>query len=156
MTTGADQTGTYVHATVVVVGEAGVLIRGASGSGKSALALALLAAAEQRGLFARLVGDDRVSLLPTGDRLLARAHPAIAGLIEERGTGLLPVPYETAAIIRCVVDLAGESTTGQTARLPEVEQKTALVDSIRLPRLALDSRASAQEGARRILSLLRP
>ena len=49
----------YIHATVVLVGEAGVLIRGASGSGKSALALALMSEAGRRGLFARLVGDDR-------------------------------------------------------------------------------------------------
>lgn len=50
-----------VHGTAAVVGEAGVLIRGASGAGKSSLALALVDAAAARGLFARLVGDDRIS-----------------------------------------------------------------------------------------------
>src|SRR5579885_12565 len=45
----------YLHATAAVVGEAGVLIRGPSGSGKSSLAFALIAAAKASGLFARLI-----------------------------------------------------------------------------------------------------
>ena len=48
-----------VHASAVLVGDRAVLIRGPSGSGKSALAYALIRAAEIGG-FARLVGDDRV------------------------------------------------------------------------------------------------
>ena len=49
-----------MHATAVIYGDYGVLILGPSGSGKSALALALLARARSAGLFAALIGDDRV------------------------------------------------------------------------------------------------
>ena len=47
-----------VHASAVLAGARAVLLRGPAGSGKSRLAMALLAAA-QTGLlrFARLVGD---------------------------------------------------------------------------------------------------
>ena len=73
----------YLHASVVVIGEAGVLISGPSGSGKSSLALALIAAAEGAGFFARLVGDDRIAIACKGTRLIARGHP----LISERSKG---------------------------------------------------------------------
>ncbi|SDD16964.1 HPr kinase/phosphorylase [Paracoccus isoporae] len=85
----------------------GVLILGPSGSGKSSLALALLA------LGGRLVADDRVMLMREGQRIMARAPAPIAGLIESRGVGLIRVPHAPAEIT-LVVDL------GQTAaeRLP--------------------------------------
>ncbi|MDB5649623.1 MAG: hprK, partial [Hyphomicrobiales bacterium] len=70
-----------VHASALVVGETGILVRGRSGTGKSSLVMALLDAAARRNLFARLVADDRVCLHVAGDRLLATPHPAIAGLI---------------------------------------------------------------------------
>ncbi len=71
-------------ATCVAIGERGVLIEGAPGSGKSALALALI----DRG--ARLVGDDGVMLQALGDRLRARPHPHTRGLLEIRNLGLVP------------------------------------------------------------------
>ncbi|QLP96335.1 MAG: hypothetical protein HZY79_01495 [Rhodoblastus sp.] len=49
-----------IHASAVAVGESCVLLRGPSGSGKSAAALALIDLAGAHGLFARLVADDRV------------------------------------------------------------------------------------------------
>ena len=52
--------GTGIHATAIVYGEMGVLILGPSGSGKSALALALLARAHDAAAFGAIVGDDRV------------------------------------------------------------------------------------------------
>ena len=146
--------GPYTHATVVLVGEAGVLIRGASGSGKSALALALMAEAERHGLFTRLVGDDRVQLSALSGRLMAIGHPAVAGLIEERGTGLLPVPHEAAAVIRFVVDLPGKSGDPTASRLPPAEARRAVVSGVDLPRIEITGLLEAQEGARRILSLL--
>ena len=39
--------------------------------------------------FARLVGDDRVHVEAAGGRLLVRPAPALAGLIEVRGIGVL-------------------------------------------------------------------
>jgi predicted ATPase len=62
-----------------------VLIEGRPGSGKSALALALI----DRG--ARLVGDDGVMLVAEGTKLLARPHPHTSGLLEIRNLGLVQV-----------------------------------------------------------------
>ncbi|WP_040850329.1 HPr kinase/phosphorylase, partial [Nitrospirillum viridazoti] len=75
-----------VHATCVSVGGAGVLLRGASGSGKSDLALRLVDAG------ALLVADDQVALAadPTATLLTATAPERLAGLIEVRGLGILP------------------------------------------------------------------
>ena len=79
--------GLTVHAACVVLGEAGVLIRGESGAGKSSLALGLIEAAPAHGLFGALVADDRVRITCAHGRLVARPHPAIAGRIELRGLG---------------------------------------------------------------------
>ncbi len=98
---------TDVIASAVLVGARAVLIRGPSGAGKSRLALDLIAAA--RGgccAFARLVGDDRVHLETAGGRLLVRPAPALAGLIELRGTGILQLDYEPSAVVGLVVDLS--------------------------------------------------
>ena len=100
------------HGCVVLVGEAGVLIRGASGAGKSALALALIEAAGRAGLFARLVADDRVLLRAACGRLLARPHPALAGRVEKRGEGIVAVEHEPCGVVRCVVDLEPAGARG--------------------------------------------
>ncbi len=81
----AAQAGSTVHGTALAIGEVGLLIEGDSGSGKSSLAAALLRDAARRGCFGRLVGDDRVAIIPAAGRLIARPHPAIAGLLEVRG-----------------------------------------------------------------------
>ncbi len=96
---------TALHATVVAIGEAGVLLRGRSGAGKSALALDLLAAAAAEGRFARLVGDDRVLATLAGGRLIARPHPTLAGRIEQRFSGIVAETYEPAVVLRLAVDL---------------------------------------------------
>src|SRR4249919_3981593 len=66
MTGGALAGGTSVHATAVIHGESGVLILGPSGSGKSALALALMARATGEGAFGALIGDDRIYVRESG------------------------------------------------------------------------------------------
>lgn len=123
-----------VQANALLVGQAGVLLRGASGSGKSGVTFDLIAFALQRGVFARLIGDDRVELVNRHGRLIARPHPAIAGLIEERGLGIVEAPFEPAGVIRCVVDLIGE---GEPAcqRLPPQEALQTQLCGVTLPRL---------------------
>jgi serine kinase of HPr protein (carbohydrate metabolism regulator) len=128
----AANPGIYIHATAVAIGEAGILIRGPSGAGKSRLALELIAEARRRGLFGRLVGDDRVTIAPHGGRLVAIGHPAIAGQIESRGEGILDFSYERAVVIRLVVDLAEEAPE----RLPPARATTSL-HAILLPQLCL-------------------
>lgn len=119
----------YVHATAVAFGAGGVLIVGPSGAGKSALALALIEAARRAGRFARLVGDDRVSLVAAHGRLIARPHPAIAGRIERRGSGLEATPHEPASAIALVIDLGAPAV-----RLPE-PGAIAVLEGVELSRL---------------------
>ncbi|MFD0936192.1 HPr kinase/phosphorylase, partial [Methylobacterium trifolii] len=97
--------GTTVHATCIVVGEAGVLIRGEAGAGKTSLALALIDCVTGTGRFAALVGDDRIRLERHDGRLVARPHPAVAGLAEIRGFGIAATDWLPAAVLRLVVDL---------------------------------------------------
>jgi len=125
-----------IHATVVAVGEAGVLLRGASGSGKSSLALALIALARQAGRFARLVADDRAALCASGNRLVARPVAPLEGIVERRGLGLTPEPFTGAVVVRLLVDLTGE----EPSRMPEPEDLVDNLGGIDLPRLQLAGR----------------
>lgn len=79
---------------------AGVLIVGPSGTGKSTLALELIAAG------ARLVADDRVELFVRGNRLMARAPANIAGFIEARNVGIVEIPHVREVAIALVVKLS--------------------------------------------------
>ncbi|WP_374280085.1 HPr kinase/phosphorylase [Novosphingobium sp.] len=89
-----------VHpATCVAVQGRAVLIQGPSGSGKSALALALI----DRG--AVLIGDDGVTLEQRGNALLASPPPRIAGLLEVRNLGLLTFPVAQGVPVALVLRL---------------------------------------------------
>ena len=103
-----------VHGTGLVLDGTGLMLRGPSGAGKSLLALALLEAAETRGRTARLVADDRLDLEVAPGGLLMHAPPAIAGLIELRGRGLVGRPHLARAPLHLVVDLVP-----RLERLPE-------------------------------------
>lgn len=105
-----------LHATCVDLDGAAVLITGPSGSGKSALALGLI------GLGAVLVADDRTVLTRQQDKLIASPPATIAGLIEARGVGILPVAHVAHAPVRLVVDLAQV----EVARLPHAHSVTLL------------------------------
>lgn len=93
------------HGTLVVVGEAGVLITGPSGSGKSTLALKLLSACAGIGVFARLVSDDQVWLEACSGRLVGTVPAQIAGLIEVWGVGPKAIAYEPTAVVDLVIKL---------------------------------------------------
>jgi HPr kinase/phosphorylase len=123
--------GQALHAGCVLVGEAGVLIRGPAGSGKSLLARDLILDAERLGRFARLVGDDRVRVGERHGRLVATAMPAIAGQIEARGLGVLTMPYENSAIVRMVIDCLPE----HPPRLPAPNERTVCLCGVSLPRI---------------------
>lgn len=96
--------GEAVHATAVAIAGRALLILGPSGSGKSSLARALIAASTAHCPI-RLVGDDRI-LLTSGPRgLVARPHPRIAGFIECRGLGIVAVPFVVSAPVTAIIDL---------------------------------------------------
>ncbi len=141
-----------IHASAVVIGEAGIMIRGASGAGKSSLALALIALADQTAQFAALIGDDRLQLTVRNDRLIARGHPQLAGKIERRGQGILTLDAESAAVVRLVVDLLPPV---QAVRFPETLNPYVTLCGIGLPSLNLLSSASAYDNALVVVARLR-
>jgi HPr kinase/phosphorylase len=111
-----------LHASAVAVEGRGLLILGASGAGKSGLALRLMA------LGARLVADDRVLVDRAGAALVARAPAALAGIIEARGIGLLRAEPIASAPLALAVDLDAESP----ARMPQSREITLLGVGIQL------------------------
>lgn len=122
-----------LHATCVALphrrGWRAVLLRGPSGAGKSDLALRLIDAG------ARLVADDQTEIARRGRTLLATAPPSIAGLIEVRGLGIVPLPRDrrrASARIALLVDLVPPD---RIERLPEPARETLL--GVDLPVLAL-------------------
>ncbi len=98
-----------LHATAVAVDGRGLLITGASGTGKSSLALALI------GLGAALVSDDQTLLERAGDKVVLDCpRPDLCGVIEVRGMGLLRAPVSVRPMLQLVVDLDAD----ETQRLP--------------------------------------
>jgi serine kinase of HPr protein (carbohydrate metabolism regulator) len=123
-----------IHASAVLVGRRAVLIQGASGSGKSQLALRLLHAASQNLIpFARLVADDRAHVEAAHGRLLVRPAAALAGLIEVRGLGIRRVACEHVAVVGILVELGAHDAE----RLPTRSRTQAVLAGIGLPRLAV-------------------
>lgn len=109
---------------------AGVLIVGPSGSGKSGLALELMA------FGARLVADDRTDIAATPSGLVATAPPGLPPLIEARGFGLIPVERLASCVLRLAVDLGRH----ETDRLPQLKRMVLLGHELRLCH-AVDSRS---------------
>ena len=112
-----------IHATCVVLArlgasfdappDAGVLLLGESGSGKSDLALRMI----EKG--AVLVADDRVDLSVSEQKLFATAPETIKGLLEVRGAGISRMPHETRASVALAVRLV---PANEVPRLPEPER----------------------------------
>ncbi len=107
-----------LHACAVVIGATGVLIRGRSGTGKTALALQLVEETNRLSRFARLVADDQVFLSKVHGRLVVHRPGPIAGLAEIRGLGLVPHPSVPSAVIHLVVDIVDPE---RLERMPEDE-----------------------------------
>lgn len=119
---GAAYADAIIHASTVAAGGRAVLILGASGSGKSALALTLMAHGAQ------LVADDRTVLTTRDGVLFASAPATIAGRVEARGIGILHADALPAAPVALAVDL----DRTETARLPDPRRITLAGHEIRL------------------------
>ena len=111
-----------LHATAVAVNGCGVLIIGASGSGKSALALEMMT----RG--AALVADDRVILTAKGDKIRMTCPDPLRGMIEARGLGILHAAAAEDAHLCLVVDM--DHTEAE--RMPPDRQTAYLGQTFRL------------------------
>ena len=121
-----------VHASCVVLGEDGILIRGPSGAGKSTLARRLIDIADRAGRYGALVADDRVRLSVAGGRLIAYEVASVAGMLEIRGLGIVRTSHEPACVVRLVVDLVD----AEPERLPRPDNMEVEILHTRLPRLA--------------------
>ena len=117
----SDATSTVlVRATSVVLGttvrpfggpeEFSVLLFGDSGSGKSDVALRLIAAG------GRLISDDQTALSSNQDFLFAESVPSIAGQLEIRGVGIISLGEAAKAPIALAVELDPKAALD---RLPE-------------------------------------
>jgi HPr kinase/phosphorylase len=115
-----------VHATAVAIDGGAVLLRGPPGCGKSDLALRLIDGG------ARLIADDQAVLLRREDRILVCAPATIAGLIEVRGVGILPLDRLDEVRLALIVDLV---PAAQIERLPEPRCETII--GLAIPLLAL-------------------
>ena len=108
MSSGAQRPADAVnlHATALVLGDRGLLVTGASGSGKSLLALTLVEQERAAGRYARLVADDQVFAAKRHGRLVVFAPTPIAGMAETRGFGPSRREYEPASVIDLEVEMA--------------------------------------------------
>ena len=141
-TAGSGAASIRLHATCIELGATGVLVLGASGSGKSDLALRLIDAG------ARLVGDDRLLIERRGEQLFGRPVAPLAGLLEVRGFGIVKLPWCPESRLGLAVALQPEAAL---ARLPEPETYELL--GVLLPLLRLDPRAPSA-GAKIRLALV--
>jgi hypothetical protein len=115
-----------LHASCVAIRGRGVLLTGASGAGKSDLALRLI----DRG--ATLVGDDGVVIEARGGRLHARPGPNIEGQMEVRGLGILAFPWKEAPLVLAV------ALDQPVPRMPDEMLPFRLIEGLTLPAIALD------------------
>ena len=124
-----------IHATCIAIGHRGVLLLGASGAGKSDLALRLIDGG------AKLVADDRTLMSVENGRLIARCPASIRGLIEIRGLGIVQLPVKASVAITLVVKLGKEGP-----RLPApsfYQPPKPLMPATLPPQIALDARHAA-------------
>lgn len=137
----------------MLAGRSAVLIRGASGSGKSRLAAALIEAGEKgTSPPARLVADDRVHLFAANGRLLAAAPEPIRGKIEIRGLGVRDVDCEPLALVGLVVDLGAPDA----GRMPDNAASSVEISGVKLSRLPVAAGTDALPAVLAAISALHP
>lgn len=105
----------------------GALIEGPSGTGKSDLAIRMIATGF------RLVADDRVVVWTSGGRLYGKAPEALSGMIEARGIGIVPqTPLDFCEVV-LLVECRREP--GAVERMPD--PAAADVFGVAVPRIEL-------------------
>lgn len=122
-----------IHGTCVALGDTAAVLTGAPGSGKSDLAMRFIHETP-KDLDPALVADDQIFVTEKDGRLIASAPDTIAGRIEMRGVGIVPVPYRPEAQIRLFVDLVRPE---DVPRLPPEPLPVRAVHDIEVPVIAL-------------------
>ncbi len=103
-----------LHASAVKLGKKGILIFGASGSGKSDLSLRLIV--EHK---AKLIADDRVNLKVCRGKIVAAAPTLLKNKLEVRGIGIINLKAANSAVIDMSVRLANNRE--EIDRLPAAD-----------------------------------
>lgn len=119
MTDNSDQLvqGQLMYGTVVAIDGWGVLLRGKSGTGKSDLALRLIATGAQ------LVADDQIRLSIEEGLVQASAPRALAGMLEVRGVGVVSVAAAARAPLALIINLVPQE---EVPRLPDARTDNIL------------------------------
>lgn len=141
-----------IHASCVALGDMGILIEGAPGSGKSDLVLRLI---DEPGygcadtlLRGRLVADDQTLIERRGNDLIASSPKPIAGLFEIRGQGIVKVHHLCDVKLALAVKLAPAS---EIERMPEASFRH--IAGVALRAIAIDpGKASAPARIRAALT----
>ena len=110
-----------MHATCVDVNGSGVLIVGHSGSGKSSLAINLLA------LGSKLVADDQCELQKKNNRFSVSKPASLPNSIEIRGVGLVSVPMVVETSLDWVVNM----DEAEKERMPDL--RFTEIDGYKIP-----------------------
>ena len=110
-----------MHATCVDVNGSGVLIVGHSGSGKSSLAINLLA------LGSKLVADDQCKLVKKNNSFCIFKPASLPNSIEIRGIGLVSVPMVVETSLDWVVNM----DEAEKERMPDL--RVTEIDGYKIP-----------------------
>ncbi len=129
-----------LHATALIVGDAGVLIRGRSGAGKSRLAEELVEAAQARGWFGRLVADDRV-MAPSAAMAASSFRRIPPSPASSKGEARALSRSRTRQRSSCgwwsTSSSAGRRATRPVAHTRTPADLATVIDGVAVPRLAL-------------------
>jgi len=110
-----------MHATCVDINGSGVLIVGRSGSGKSSLAINLIA------LGSTLVADDQCEIVKKNNKLSVFKPTSLPSSIEIRGVGLVSLPMAVETSLDWVVNM----DEAETQRMPDTQFTE--IDGTRIP-----------------------
>ncbi len=124
----ATPSSNFLHASAVAFEGCGLLLLGASGSGKSSLALMLCDAG------GTLIGDDQIEIfVQHNNTLMAQSAQRLEGLLEVRGFGIAQVPFIKSHEIHAAITLKAWQ---QTERLPH--DPRLIVMGVKLPHFEMD------------------
>ena len=110
-----------MHATCVDINGSGVLIVGRSGSGKSSLAINLIA------LGSTLVADDQCEIVKKNNKLSVFKPTSLPSSIEIRGIGLVSVPMVVETSLDWVVNM----DEAEKERMPDL--RFTEIDGYKIP-----------------------
>lgn len=141
-----------LHASCVALGDAGILVEGPPGSGKSELVLRLI---DEPGygfgtivLRGRLVSDDQTAIERRGEALFASCPKPIAGLFEIRGQGVVKIDHAPEVKLVLAVKLA---KADEIERMPDGAFRQ--IAGVALRQISIDAgRASAPARIRAALT----